>query len=202
MSVFQTAVNKIGLGKLFLFTIAAGVAAGIITANLVGHGIVMDRTEFDVLFLANIKNMEINKNHFFWMVFGKRFRDFILIWIFAVTVLWPFYSFGTLFYHGFLCGFLLTIGIMLYGLGGIVLMLSYCLPQYLFYIPVFLLSLFRGYQLYRRLYRYSYDKNPNKWKLFWEYAPGFFVLLAGLLLGCLLEAYINVWIVQKTVTLF
>lgn len=200
--MIQAFINKIGLLKFMIFLFGIGVAGGILAAWISGQNYVSNSGNLDLLFLSNIKNMEIQKGQLFWLVFEKRLKDFLLLWMFSVTVLWTPYSILFLMYQGFLGGFFLITGMVLYGLKGMLLMLAYCMPHCFIYAPVFLYLLLRGWHLNRRLYQYSYNKSPTKWKLFLEQLPAFLFLLIGLFLGCVLEAYVNVLIVQKTLTLF
>lgn len=201
-ALLQNAIQKIGALKWLLIMGAAGFILGVLAANMTKSYYISNMGNFDLLFLLNIKNLDIDRLPLFWMVLGKRLKEFFFIWIFSVTILWHPYAAGFSLYKGFMCSFLLTVSTVIYGFKGLVLIAAYSMPQLLIYVPVFLAALLHGYSVHYGLYNYSLDKGSGRRRVLAEQLPVLLLLLGGLLTGCFLESYVNLWMVKKALLLF
>lgn len=195
-------LNRMGGLRSILIFCGIGLLVGIVAANAARQEYMDHAANFDVLFLSNIRNLDIDRTQLFFMVLGNRLKDFLLLWVFSITILWQPYSICFCLYQGFMAGFLLMMTTNLYGIKGILLSLSYCMPQYLILLPVTAMVIIRCGYLNRKIYKYSYSKAPSKWKLIQEFLPAFLLFALGIILSCVLEAYINVSIVRKVLTLW
>lgn len=123
------------------------------------------------------------------LIYILRERLFILplIFLLATTYLGKWAGYGYCIWYGTGIGAIIGTSLLRYGLGGVFLVLGSAFPQYLFYVPAFVISI-RITKTQRR---------PEK-RLFIQ------LLLMELLViaGCLTECYINPTLMEKFIKLF
>ena len=142
-------------------------------------------------FVSNLLEYELNYPIFLKKVIAKRVQSFLLMAIFGISVLGIFYVICFLTWKGFFLGFLLASMIFQFGVKGILLGVLYGFPHIFFYLPV----------MYSMMYKaYCMELNGLKKKEMWRELPVVILLLAILLIGCVLETYVNTWVLKKIFT--
>lgn len=179
-------------GRLKLLPVfCGGLLAGIVIMNL-GKSILLENAGlFDEDTLYHMKYMTVDGSALFSYVFRKRIMTVLILAMLATTYLGLAVCVGTAFWYGMSAGGYLAALALRYGLKGILLALAGTFPQYLLYAPALLALLAWSESLFRGIYSRSgtetvEDRGFLVKKLCWLLA-----VLAVMLAGCFLEAYVN-----------
>lgn len=180
--------NRVSFGMVFLI----GLTAGILTMNF-GKSILLENTGLlDENMLSQMSSAFPDSNALFAFVLRKRLVFMAVMVIVATTYLGMVACVAVDLWYGFSAGAFLAAAVIRYGFRGIFLVAAGVLPQYLLYGPVLYLLLKwcdkTCRMIYCKGYRYSEDaKTPV---LLGRVLPLGFIL-AGLIMGCFLESYVN-----------
>lgn len=138
---------------------------------------------------------EIQWQYYFGYLFLEKGKWYGLLLLFSVTVVALPYIAGTIIYKGISIGFFFTSLHMGFGWKGIIFALAAFFPQIIIFAPVTVVYLLFLLQLYRDVKEY---RNFLEWKQYIKYG-GLFILC--LVLGCLLQAKVNLLIIQSAAVL-
>lgn len=185
-------LKQVIIGILFL-----GIFAGVIFANLFRTEFFQQAETIDSAFMVKIKEMNIEYVKLLQFVLIHILKPYALIWIFSITILGIPYIGYFIIKQGFSIGFVISVLTMNYGIKGIILFLSYIFPQYIIYIPVFTLVIYRAYNLNCNMYFTGKDSIKSKKKLVLEKIPLIILLTIFIIIGCLIETYINSFILKN-----
>lgn len=139
--------------------------------------------------LSQLQALEIDSSALFLLAARKHLKYFLLVWFFSFTNIWKYYYRIFLLYSGFQNGLLLTFCLIMHGVSGIIGFLCFLLPQVLLLTPAYIIAICRCELLQESLNQSSFS--ASKKQLIFHQLPSFSVSLALLLLGCLLEGYLN-----------
>lgn len=179
----------------------AGVAAGILIMNM-GKSILLDSTGlFDEYTLSSMKYMTVDSNALFSYVFRERIIKLLALAVISTTYLGLAACVCTVAWYGMSAGVYLAALTLRYGIKGIFLALISLFPQYLFYIPVLLAILSWSVSLYRGIYGRTINFGEDKTVLPKKLATLSVILLAATA-GCLLEAYVNPYLLLNYLKIF
>ena len=178
-------------GKLplrFLFLIGFGIG---LSAAYFGRGIWFQTTGIlDEDTLYRMKYMTVDSGVLFAYVLCKRCRNFFVLIIMATTYLGLVFCGGITVKYGFSIGFFISTAIYWYGIKGLLLGIVGAFPQYLCYVPAILLLIRWCEELHRSIYFYHNITGQGKKSL-----PGrlgkLALILMVLVLGCILECFVN-----------
>ena len=178
-------------GKLplrFLFLIGLGIG---LSAVYFGRGIWFQTTGIlDEDTLYRMKYMTVDSGVLFAYVLCKRCRNFFVLIIMATTYLGLVFCGGITVKYGFSIGFFISTAIYRYGIKGLLLGIVGAFPQYLCYVPAILLLIRWCEELHRSIYFYHNITGQGKKSL-----PGrlgkLALILMVLVLGCILECFVN-----------
>ena len=178
-------------GKLplrFLFLIGFGIG---LFAAYFGRGIWFQTTGIlDEDTLYRMKYMTVDSGVLFAYVLCKRCRNFFVLIIMATTYLGLVFCGGITVKYGFSIGFFISMAIYRYGIKGLLLGIVGAFPQYLCYVPAILLLIRWCEELHRSIYFYHNITGQGKKSL-----PGrlgkLALILMVLVLGCILECFVN-----------
>lgn len=200
MKIVKKVEEKIGLLKAIAFLIVIGFLLGMICAIIWRTELSNYNMVLDTLLIKNIQTVEQDKQILFLYLCGIRLRDYLLIWIFSFTILSKGYQIYYLLSQSFLAGFIGATATILYGIEGIVLVLSYSMPQGLLYVPVIVMTMIQCYHFNNVCCQKISSRNASRFKWISQ-EIGFFVLYAILLIvGCYLESYVSLYLVEKAIT--
>lgn len=174
----------------WLLPFLIGFVAGVILMN---SGMFLQLEESSLLdeyTLGRLKYLEINCNTFFVYVLQKRITLLWLLMLFCITTIGLYVLCGYLAWCGFVCGTLLSVAIMRYGIKGILLIVAGTLPHYIFYIPACLLLIKLGQKLHERTQNVL------------QCGMSFLGIHIVVIIGILLESYVNPYIMTKILKVF
>lgn len=177
-----------------------GFVLGIFFINLWGDTYFRDTAVLDKEALRTAGTAQIDRNRFFLYLLRLRGGAYAVLWLLGYTVAsLPALSLS-LCWLGFSSGVLLTMAVVQMQMAGVVVYLSFILPQAVIYGPA-VLTLAAG--MYER--GSVRPKNRSReWE--WDKEKQYLLTLltGGLLtvLGAALEAYANPWLIGQTVKFF
>jgi stage II sporulation protein M len=103
---------------------------------------------------------------------------------------------------GFFSGFFISAVTMRYGLKGILLVLVYVFPHGLLYLPIYLISLYKGFELCRTIYSENRNNFGGISKLVKNHLVLILLLAVALLVASFLEAYPGAYLLKKALGAF
>lgn len=175
----------------------AGFVLGVLYIYMIG----CQETDFlGIQSLMQISFLEIGYREYFLYLLKKRGLLGIGIVLIGMTAAGQLLLAGIVMYFGMSIGGMLSVMILRYGWKGILLSLSFCLPQDLFYIPagsmgISLLAV-RGGQKSDRMPGYHMgEKKKNRLKQI-------FLVLGVTIIGILAECYVNPMLVKTVLKIF
>lgn len=177
--------------------ILGAFVAGIFMANIMGREAVSNAGILNDYFVEKFQYTQINGENLFFYIFGERVPLLLLLLLLAFTAFGIIGGILMIGWQGFSVGFMLSSAIAKYGMKGILLVLGGLFPQYLFYMPVYLLYCYLTVYLRQRLYM---ERRGQMLDRGYICAAG---LLAGIGLlflfaaGIFLESYINPVILKQ-----
>lgn len=183
--------------KKSTFLFFAVFLGGVIIANIMGIASGKELGAMNEYFINRYMYADINGRELFLYLFYQRIPKFFLLLFLSIGI------YGTLIVDGYICcmgfsvGFLSVIAIMNYGIKGILFMLGFFLPQWLFYVPVIAIWYFelRCYKRTEKDYR-SLKRNSNYPV---KYAVSLIIAGVLFLLGLFMESYVNPFFLQKII---
>lgn len=152
-----------------------GFLCGILYVNLALKQYLTDMGIFNLHFLEQYTGTEFAAKEYLLFLAGIRLLPFGILTGLVLTRLRKVISFVFLVWTGFSWGILLTMAVFYMGLKGIAFCVAGILPQFLFYIPAYVIVLWYGM---------TYPQSR------WNHQKTVFVI-GMMLTGLILEAYVN-----------
>lgn len=183
---------EISLKSVPLFTVfVMGLIIGIFTMN-VGKSVLLDQSNlFETNVLYRMKYMSLDKDIFFWYVLRQRFGLFLKMMVLSTTYLGLFTCIWESFHLGFVTGIYWAALALRYGFKGMMLSFTMIFPQFIIYIPGFILLI----QWCKEVYEIIYEQRDNGLQINKKSIISCFLklVITGILLyiGCLMETYLN-----------
>jgi stage II sporulation protein M len=202
MKQLKLQLNRLSVIQISIFLLILGLFLGVLCANVFRSNYAQQMQNYENNVFSEITMNDIDYAGLFRYVLGKNFNDFIVFWLLSITILGIPYMALKITSFGFFAGFFISAVTMQYGLKGIILIIVYVFPHGLLYLPIALISLYKGYDLCRKIYhsnRTSFGglSKPIKSQLI------IIVLLAiALLLASFLEAYPGAFLLKKALGLY
>ncbi|MEJ8734928.1 MULTISPECIES: stage II sporulation protein M [Mediterraneibacter] len=165
--------------QLFIFFMP-GFLIGIFYINLLAKHYVAEPGIFSDYFLKQFGNVEIVIEEYIWYLLRVRVLPFLLLLGISFTRVRKIAAVLFLVWTGISSGILLSAAVLELGIKGSLLCMVGILPQFLFYIPAYLVLLW---------YCYSYPKNH------WNSQKTVFVS-SMIFIGIIVEAYVNPILVE------
>lgn len=185
----ETSSNCSSILPAIYFFFLIGFAAGAVTSHLLKTTLYAPVLGLYQTLLSQMQTLEIDGAALFLLATKKHIKYFLLLWFFSFTNIWKYYYRFFLAYSGFQNGLLLSFCLIMSGLSGIGGFFSFLLPQCLLLAPAYIIAISHCELLQDALTRDTF--NASKKQLIFHQLPSFFVSMALLFLGCLLEGYLN-----------
>lgn len=185
----------------FLTLFCAGLVAGILVINMGKSILLGDGGMFDESTLYHLKYMTVDSNALFCYVFRKRLIRILGLAVLSTTYLGLVACMGAAFWYGMSAGAFLTSLALRYGLKGILLAVVGLFPHFLLYVPAVLLLLAWCEELFRGIYVRGEFSGGDKGILL-KKAGRFLAILLVMTVGCLLEGYVNPFLLLGFLRIF
>ena len=130
--------NRIPPILLILFMSILGFITGVLTIALWQENWLVNEGILNQDFIYKIEDINIDKRALFFLCFGKRLRAFFLLFLLAFSSVNVFTNVIFFFLNGLYIGSIMELFIIRYGMQGLLMYLSFVLPQGIFYMIGFL----------------------------------------------------------------
>ncbi len=187
---------------LYLFSL--GLAAGILIVNFMYDAWITGGTLLDADMLAGLRNSVQDGGGLFGYVVRHRLFAVCMLGLLSTTVIGIPFLYGYIGYLGLSAGCVLSVAIIRYGIRGLLLAAAGVLPQGLVIVPAYAALFLWGIRVNRTLY----SKNPyaeyyGKSRQFYlKKGLQFAGIAAVVIIGCLLESYVNPKLLRLALQLF
>ena len=200
--VFAGKEWKVGQ-RTFMPVFCVGLLAGIILLNM-GKSILLEGTGlFDEDTLYRMKYMTVDSNALFCYVLRKRIGRLVILAVLSTTYLGLAACVGATFWYGMSAGAFLTALALRYGVKGVLLAVISIFPQYLVYIPAVLFLLSWCETLFKGIYgRGGGTPDMDDRSFLLKKAGQLAVILLAVTAGCLLEGYLNPYLLLGYLKIF
>ena len=187
--------------RRFISFFCVGFVLGILVMNI-GKSILLKETGlFDEYTLYQMRYMTVDSNALFCYIFRKRISRMLALTVISTTYLGLVACMGTAIWYGMSAGVFLAALALRYGVKGIMLALVSMFPQYLLYVPAVLAMLSWCEELFRGIYTRG-EFNVSDKKLLVKKAGRLVAILSVIALGCLLEGYVNSYLLLVFLKIF
>lgn len=166
--------------KQLLAFFMPGFLFGILYVNLIMKKYTAEPGIFSDYFLKQYQSASIVAEEYIWYLIKVRAVPFLILLGLAFTKMRKAASIAFLAWTGFSAGMLLSMAVLSMGIKGSILCIVGILPQFLLYIPAYMVIIW---------YSYTYPQNR------WNTQKSIFLGLT-MLVGIILEAYINPILMQ------
>lgn len=195
--------SKNGYYLLYLFIM--GLFLGILLVNIRHDFWIKDDGLLNTAMLEQLEGCEFNGNFLLGYILKHRISAILIIGILASTMIGLPIVCGYVCYLGLSAGCVLSVAVIRYGIRGLFFAAASIFPQILFFIPGYLLLFSLGLECNRNLYGKNggIESYPVSGKqLFLKCAGRFLGILLFVIIGCILECYVNPQIVHFILKIF
>lgn len=188
----RIAGKQIPTGSRKMFAIfCLGVLAGILIMSF-GKSILLENTGiFDEYTLYRLKYMSVDGNALFCYAFRRRMTTLLVMAVLATTYLGYVVCMGAAAWCGMSLGVFLSALSVRYGIKGLILAFVGVFPQFLFFVPAIVMMLGWSESLYRAIYSRSLAADVSGRAFILKKAGWLGLIALAVLLGCVMEGYIN-----------
>ncbi len=151
-------------------------------SELLLHSQILDKST-----LSLVRYQESNSKALFLYVLKERIWLIPLLYLLSTTYLAGITGYGMVLWYGTCAGAVTGVAMIRYGLSGLVLVLGAAVPQYFLYVPAVIVAI--GLTRKRRV-------ADNK------FFVQLFLLEVVVIIGCVLESYVNPQLIEKIIYLF
>lgn len=202
MKKLNLQLQRLSVLQISSFLLIIGVFLGVLCANVFRESYLGQIQDYELNVFSKITSSDIDYAGLFRYILGKNFNSFIIFWLLCVTILGIPYMALKITSFGFFTGFLISAVTMQYGIKGILLVLVYVFPHGLLYLPIALVSLYKGFELCKTIYHENHTNVGGIARLVKSYLIIIILLAITLLIASFLEAYPGAYLLKKALGLF
>jgi stage II sporulation protein M len=197
---------KINRNYTFLILFVVGIIIGSFFANYLDTSQTNELGILNHYFLDKYSSITLNHIDLLKYILMNRLKLILYLWFFGLTFFGIPVAIISLMYFGVSFGFMLSIGTVVYGWKGILLNLSYLFPHFIIYVPLMVYLIHKSFDLCATLYykklAVSKSYRLNNKQLFTEYILVLILCTLFIIIGALLETFINPSIVRWAIDRF
>lgn len=192
----------------FIYVFLLGFFVGVLFINVWKDMLITNMGFLDEEMLYQMKYAKLDNNDFFAYVFRQRIILFACLTIGATTYLGIVMTYGALLWFGFAGGIFMASATVRYGFKGILLLAGVFMPQYIIYVPVFGMLIKWCYYICctmyfpKRIQSEQERQYRNKKTFIIVNVVRVLMLFFGVIIGILLESYINPIFLTKLLKIF
>lgn len=181
----------------------AGLMAGVIYVYFRADSWGAEQQVVNTALLKRLGTMEIDTGMFFWYVLRKRLTALWMLAILATTFAGLVTIYLFVFWTGISAGIMSATLVLQFGIKGGILFAGGLLPQYLCYIPAFLMMFAWCMRVYLQLYGGEYagyaEERSGKGR---RLIPAILVIHGVVITGVFLESYVNPNFITEILKIF
>lgn len=198
-------VEKNGVYRSWLYLFLGSFLLGILIMNMGNEILLGDAGIFNTASMNRLKYIEINEGKFFAYVLRQRLGGCIVLLILSTTTLGLVSAYGVVLLQGMMTGMLMTAAVIRYGIKGLLLILGGMFPHQCLLIPGGAMMLGWCLENYYWFHRYGKGTIPyfrsRRQQLFHQGILLLWILLV-MLIGCVLESYVNPILISDLIKVF
>lgn len=195
--------------RMLMVLMAAGFVLGLFLMNIGRKALLENTGLLSEYTLYEMKYSEVDGSAFFWYVLQKRLGAALALAVLSTTWLGLAATWTCAAWLGVSFGMLVMASLLRYGVKGVLLILVGIFPQALVYLPAALLLLSWSSEFCTVMYFPSRaGRNipggaaPEKSVLVRKKSVQFLCLLGVVIIGCILESYVNPKLVLNLLKIF
>lgn len=202
MKRLRLKLQRLNVIQISIFLLILGLFLGVLCANIFKDNYLAQIQDYEANVFSRITDKDVDYSGLFRYVLGKNFNDYIVFWLLSITILGIPYMALKITSFGFFSGFFISAVTMQYGYKGLLLVLVYVFPHGLLYLPIALISLYKGYDMCRSVYHDSRTHIGGILGLVKSNLAVILLLAVALLVASFLEAYPGAYLLKKALGLF
>lgn len=191
--------------RIWFYVFWCSFFGGILLMNFGSAYFLKENGIFGSASLNRIQYLEVDNGSFFWYVLQERLKMAFLLGLLSTTCLGIAATYLCVIRQGALIGMMITAAMIRFGTKGILLILAGLFPQQLLLTPAYIMLLCWCYQNCCFLYypgKCSQRFYSNKKKQYLHQAVMLLWIAAVLIIGCILEGYVNPMLLSDMVKIF
>lgn len=201
-------MNKSGgnnVYALWFYLFLGSFLLGVVVMNMGNEMLLSENGIFSNASIGRLQYIEIDSNGFFQYVLKHRMGEGVVLMILSATGFGLISVYACIIWQGILAGMTVTTAIIRYGIRGLLLLLGGMFPHQLLLIPVKIMLLGWCYENCCRLhfpgkYMQPYYKSGKQQYL--RQAIGILWIGVVIIIGCILESYVNPILISDLVKIF
>lgn len=201
--MFQKELDNTYRRWFFFFCI--GFLIGILFVNFYNGTFFLEEGIFGNTSINRLKYLDVDNGLLFRYVVCKRLKNFLFIGLLSATCFGIAATYACIVWQGLLTGMIITAAVIRFGMKGILLILSVFFPHQFLLFPASIMMLYWSYQ--NCCFLYFPGKNhfssfrPQK-KQYVRQLLLLFWIIAVVLIGCILESYVNPILLSDILKIF
>lgn len=201
-------MRKIGNGNVYIlwfYLFLGSFLLGVLIMNMGDEVFISENGIFSQASISRLRYIEIDSGRFFRYVLKHRMGEGALLLLLSTTGLGIFSVYVCIIWQGVLAGMTITTAIIRYGIRGMLLILGGMFPHQLLLVPAEIMLLGWCYENCCRghfsgKYDLSYYKNRKQQYI--RQAIGLLWIIVVIIIGCILESYVNPILIYDLVKFF
>lgn len=189
----------------WLFVFMTGFVIGVLLINFWDKSESIQEGLVSIYTIERLKSFEIDSGKFLIYVLEERLKAIFFMTLLATTVAGVVASYAFIGWIGISLGILLTVMTIRFGLKGTFLFAGLVLPQYIIYVPAFMMFVNWCFKLCIRIHfpHRNYDTiYGNKKQQFLHFFVQLIIIIGVVIIGAFVECYVNPIFLNKIVKLF
>ena len=188
--------------QIFIILFILGFIAGVICMTVKKEDLIYGTGFMDSYTLSPIKYLDIDGKILLGYVLRQRLLGAVLLMILATTYLGCGATYLFFLWNGIVWGLLCSGCFERYGMKGLIFVAGSTFPQAFFYLPAFLVLAVYVCDLCKVLYFDKNDTYLSKKSIFYRFLIAGIIILSVVIIGCLLESYVNPFLIKFILNLF
>lgn len=191
--------------RIWLYLFLGSFLAGVLIMNMANDALLGEEGIFSSASLYRLKYIEIDEGSFFRYVLGQRMGEYAIMLLLSTTMLGMIAAYAAVLWQGLMTGMIITAAIIRYGIKGILLILGGMFPHQCLLIPAGVMLLGWCLENYNRIHICGKGVAPyfrNRRQQLLHQGISLLWILLVLLIGCILESYVNPILISDLIKIF
>lgn len=197
--------EKYRVYRSWLYLFLGSFLLGILIMNVGNETFLGDAGIFNTSSMNRLKYIEINNGKFLTYVLRQRLGGCMVLLILSTTALGLICAYGVVWWQGMVTGMLITAAVIRYGIKGLLLILGGMFPHQCLLIPGGVMLLGWCLENYYWFHRYGRGTVPyfrSRRQQFFHQGILLLWILLVMLIGCVLESYVNPILIYDLIKIF
>ena len=201
-------MKKMGNGNVYIlwfYLFLGSFLLGVLIMNMGDEVLISENGIFSQESVSRLRYIEIDSGRFFRYVLKHRMGEGALLLLLSTTGLGIFSVYVCIIWQGVLAGMTITTAIIRYGIRGMLLILGGMFPHQLLFVPAEIMLLGWCYENCSRGHfsgKYDLPYYKNRKQQYIRQAIGLLWIIVVIIIGCILESYVNPILISDLVKIF